>query len=161
MQTVFWFLLRKTGVYDNTRIILVADHGGYYLEHLPELSYNIDGYEFSAEIYYPLLMVKDFGKGEFKTSDEFMTNADVPTLAVEGIIDDPLNPFTGNPINNDEKFAHDQFIMTSRDWETEKNDGNDFTASSWLSVKDSIWSAENWSCYSELVVLDEHAFPAQ
>lgn len=32
-----------------------------------------------------------------------MTNADTPTLAVDNLIRNPINPFTGRVINNDEK----------------------------------------------------------
>lgn len=48
-------------------------------------------------------MVKDFNRKGFSTSDTFMTNADVPALAMEDLIRDPKNPFTGKAINSDEK----------------------------------------------------------
>ena len=48
------------------------------------------------EWYYPLLLVKDFGSKEFVVSNEFMTNADVLTIATKNVINNPINPFTGN-----------------------------------------------------------------
>lgn len=46
-------------------------------------------------------MVKDFGSTGFTVCDDLMTNADVPFLATNGIVNDPVNPFTGHPINMD------------------------------------------------------------
>ena len=34
---------------------------------------------YDAEYYYPLLLVKDFNSNKFSTSEELMTNGDVPT----------------------------------------------------------------------------------
>ena len=51
----------------------------------------------------PLFLVKDFNSKEFTISNEFMTNADTPTLAVDNLIRNPINPFTGRVVNNDEK----------------------------------------------------------
>jgi hypothetical protein len=49
-------------------------------------------------------MVKDFNAaGPMRTGDSFMSNADVPSLALQGLFDDPRNPYTGNPINMDAK----------------------------------------------------------
>ena len=155
-----WFdYLRENDVYDNTRIILVSDHGES-LDQLEELVLD-DGSSSSVylERYYPLLMVKDFNSEEFVTSDTFMTNADVPTLAMEGVIPNPTNPFTGKAINSDEKTAHSQFIIRSNDSNTNTNNGNTFLPSKWASVKDNIWDKNNWTFYNEPMVLDEHAAP--
>ena len=65
---------------------------------------------YDTEFYYPLLMIKDFNAKEFSTSEEFMTNADVPTYAVKDVIPNPINPFTGKLIGNDEKYAHDAVL---------------------------------------------------
>lgn len=49
-------------------------------------------------------MVKDFNaEGSIKTDMTFMTNADVPSLALKDLIENPVNPFTGNPITQDAK----------------------------------------------------------
>jgi uncharacterized membrane protein YjjB (DUF3815 family) len=47
-----------------------------------------------------VLMEKDFNATGFRTSDEFMTTGDVPVMAMEGIVDDPVNPYTGVAITN-------------------------------------------------------------
>lgn len=83
--------LKENGVYDNTRIIIVSDHGHWGQSHT-NLPYKITAYN-------PLLFVKDFNKsGEYKTDMTFMTNADAPILAVNGLISNPINPFTGKDI---------------------------------------------------------------
>ena len=88
-----------------------------------------------------------------------MTNADVPTLAVQNLIENPVNPFTGKPINNDEKYAHDQFVTLSEAWSVSNNNGNTYEASYWASVHDSIWDKNNWTYYDTETVLDKHAAP--
>ena len=155
-----WFdYLRENDVYDNTKIIIVADHG-YYLYHAVELIFGTSA-EFNkdAEFYYPLLMVKDFGSTEFTISDEFMTNADVPTLATQGVIENPTNPFTGKEINNDEKTAHDQYIIMSHDWDVGINNGNTFLPSGWATIKDNVWDRSQWEFHEDPIVLDEYKIP--
>lgn len=145
-----WFdYMRREGVYDNTRIILVSDHG-YGAGSLDELILD-DGTDMSS--FYPLLMVKDFGASGFTTSDIFMTNADVPAIAVHGIIDHPVNPFTGKIINSDEKTTHDQYIIDSNKWETDVNNGNTFLPGKWYSIHDNIWDKNNWKLVVEDAVL--------
>lgn len=85
-----------------------------------------------------------------------MTIADVPTLAMEGVIEDPVNPFTGKVINNDEKYAHDQFVSLSRGWSVKHNNGNVFYPSLWASVNGSPWDPDNWTIYDEECVLDSY-----
>ncbi len=155
-----WFdFLRESGVYDNTRIILVSDHGRD-LYHFNDMVYDDgNGGKLCAEFYYPLLMVKDFDTEGFVTSDEFMTNADVPALALGGLVDNPVNPFTGKLINSDEKTAHAQYIIRSDVFDVEKNNGNTYLPSKWASVKDSIFEKENWEFYNEDAVISEHVFP--
>ena len=155
-----WFdYMRENGVYDNTKIILVADHG-YNIGQLPQLKMPLgNGETEDCSYYYPLLMVKDFGATGFETSEVFMTNADVPTLATQGTIENPVNPFTGKPINNAEKFAHDQFLIMSWKFNTIYNNGYTYQAGRWASVKDNFWDRDSWTFYPGEHVLKEHAAP--
>ena len=147
--------LREMGVYDNTKIIIAADHG-YYLKHSKELMHGAE----DMGMYFPLLLVKDFNSHGFAVSDEFMTNADVPTLATQGTIEKPVNPFTGKPINNDEKTAHDQFVMLSHDWDVEvSNNGATYTPSKWAVITDNIWNRSDWTFIKKPVVLKDHKAP--
>ena len=149
--------LKAEGVYDNTRIIIAADHGYSTLqmeEFLLDSSEKTSAENYDLEYYFPLLLVKDFDTNtELTTSDEFMTNADVPVLAMNGIINDPVNPFTGKTISNSEKSAHDQYVFASGEWSIEKNNGNTFLPANWFSVHDSIWDKNNWKIVAENSVL--------
>ena len=151
-----WFdYLRENDVYDNTRIIIVSDHGSA-LGQIESFVYDetmvqTGDYNF----YYPLLMVKDFGSTKFTTSDAFMTNADVPTLAVNGIISNPVNPFTGKEINSAEKYAHDQYIIASPESRININNGNQYLPAQWFVVKDNIWDLDNWRFIDEVTTMPE------
>lgn len=150
LQLGKWFdHMREENVYDNTRIILVADHGKSTPDPEDELRLG----ESDIRPYYPLLMVKDFNSEEFVISDEFMTNGDVPALAAEGIIEEAVNPFTGNPINSDEKTAHDQYIIFSEEWDIKTNNGNTYHPAKWYAVHDDMRNPDNWRLVAENAVL--------
>lgn len=155
-----WFdYLRENDAYDNTKIIIVADHGRG-LNQLNELMMkDANGNNFDGALYFPLFMVKDFNSTEFTTSTEFMTNADTPSLAFKDLIENPVNPFTGKPINSNEKTAHRQYMIVSDDWQTNINNGKTFMPARWYSVEDNIWDEENWEFYDETTVLKEHSAP--
>ena len=155
LQLGRWFdYLRENGVYDNTRIILAADHG----TSLDQKKQNNED-AFDSAKYYPLLLVKDFGAEGFVISEEFMTNADVPSLAMNGVIDNLVNPFTGNAINMAEKNAHPQYISLSTDWDPMTNNGNAFLPSKWASVQSDRSDPDNWQISEDSFVLDEHKLP--
>ena len=142
-----WFdYLREMGVYDNTRIILVADHGRN-LNQFDDI-FNVEGIEENLMYFNPLLMVKDFDSREFVQDDSFMTNADTPSLAFEGLIEDPVNPFTGNPVNSSPKLNGEQYISTSHVWDLASNCGYTFVPDGWISVHDNIFDADNWKLIS-------------
>lgn len=142
IQLAKWFdYLKENGVYDNTKIILVSDHGRDLRQF--DKTQILD--DIDVQAYSSLFMVKDFGATGFETSDDFMTIADVVTYATENVIDNPVNPFTGKAINNDEKYAHPQLITTSDKFMV--NDRRytfDTSGSNWYSVHDNIFDASNW-----------------
>ena len=84
-----------------------------------------------------------------------MTTADVPCLAMEGLIEDPVNPFTGKEIDMKEKTAHDQYIIDSDQWQIEKNNGNTFLPAKWYAVHDDMLEQDNWRMVAEGAVLTE------
>nr|MCR4697128.1 sulfatase-like hydrolase/transferase [Lachnospiraceae bacterium] len=137
--------LKKEGVYDNTRIIIVSDHGKAF--HLNDRYHLDDGTDefMDIEAYYPLLLIKDFNSKEFSVSEEFMTNADVPTYAMKGLIDNPVNPFTGNPINNEDKYSQPLYILGSPKWVVDENNGTTFLPGLWLSVEKDMRDKNNWT----------------
>ena len=145
-----WFdYLKEEGVYDNTRIIITSDHGRAL--HLNDSYHLDDGSEelMDIEAYYPLLLIKDFNASEFTINEEFMTNADVPTYAMEGLIDNPVNPFTGKEINNDEKYSHPQKVIASDKWVVDENNGTKFLPGLWFSVEKDMRDKNNWTFLGE------------
>lgn len=88
--------LKENGVYDNTRIIVVADHGfRHTFRAFESFGENIDSDTVGE--FNPLLLVKDFdAKGPYVTDSAFMSNADTPRLAVKDLDVSDMNPFTGN-----------------------------------------------------------------
>lgn len=134
-----WFdYLRENGVYDNTRIIIVADHGF----DVNQFDITCNGQD--LEYFMPLLMVKDFNATGFTTSSEFMTNGDTPAIATEGLIDNPTNPFTKNPITYDGKYGT-QNIFYCEKWDPEDNPGNTFQPGSWYTfLGGDPHDAANW-----------------
>ncbi len=88
--------LKENDVYDNTRIIITSDHGSK-TDHP-----HLDKFERNVFLRYnPLLLVKDFSRrGLLDTDTTFMTNADVPALALDSVIENPANPFNGTRIDS-------------------------------------------------------------
>ena len=135
--------LRREGVYDNTRIIIVSDHGARL--HQFEGQY-LPGGEFDLEGLAGLLLYKDFGDKQFIVDESFMTVADTPTLAIDGFINSPVNPYTGNPINMVPKSTGD-FMVTTDGNASHKGDGYHIPIISgyWYKVKDNIYDLNNWT----------------
>jgi membrane protein insertase Oxa1/YidC/SpoIIIJ len=134
-----WFdFLIKEDVYNNTRIILVADHGPTpNFVTKTNLPFNVDGLN-------PLLMVKDFNAlGNMKTDMTFMTNADVPSITLEGIINDPRNPFTGNKITIESKrkplYIAIGRVRVKNETQLYLNPQKDYY------VQDNIFDENNWT----------------
>ena len=131
--------LKENGVYDNTRIIFVSDHG----RDLDQ--FHVFCNDKDMEFFMPLLMVKDFNAKGFTVSDEFMTNADTPALATSGIIDHPVNPFTGKDINSDAKQGPQKIFYSDFIDSTEVS-GNTFTPGSWYNYQgNDPLDPSNWS----------------
>ena len=135
--------LKEQGVYDNTRIIVVADHG-YGNGQFDELIFHNEDQKFDAQGYIPLMMYKDFGSHGFKISDEFMTNADTPALAAQGLIKDPVNPFTGNPLSGPDYKKGPQKVIFSTGWDVLTNGTNTFDKSQWYSASENVWDRSKW-----------------
>ncbi len=100
-------------------------------------------------------MVKGFGSSELKTSEDFMTCADVPALAVEGVIEDPINPFTGKEIGYGDKGINPQYVSASDVYDIFVNNGNQFLPGNWYTVQDDMRKPENWKLVAEDTVLPE------
>jgi len=122
-------------MYDNIRIVIVSDHG-----IISESKYKgnmklLNGDMLSA--YNPLLLVKDFNShGDLITDSTFMTNADVPMIAMNGIISNPINPFSNTPIVSSKEDGIT--ITTSNALQFNISDDQ------WLQVRKNIFDPNNW-----------------
>lgn len=138
--------LRECGVWDNTRIIIVSDHATHLIYEDTTVPNCDDGFENHVDAYNPVLMVKDFGSTGFTVNNDIITNADVPYFAVNGIVEDPVNPYTGNPIMSYEEFGAD--IITYDSWDV------NVITSSGASGDDYRYISGSWFMFSGSDVLD-------
>ncbi|MDR3192728.1 MAG: YidC/Oxa1 family membrane protein insertase [Treponema sp.] len=137
-----WFdFLKENGVYDNSRIIVVSDHGDNLQSPFPGNIVLPKGMR--VENYNPLLLFKDFGamkEGGLWQDNRFMTNADVLFLNLSGIVGKAVNPFTGSLLLQRKEGG--VAITTAGSWmpkyvlDSGRND--------WLRVRDNIFDPANW-----------------
>jgi len=136
-----WFnFLKANNVYDNTRIILVSDHGA-----APVFKYKTN-LPFNIEWYNALLLVKDFNAtGNFKTDNSFMSNGDVPFLALNNQIENPINPFTGNEISTSCKL-NPLYITMSTSFSLSSPDSKTINLNPNLDyyVHTNLFNQDNW-----------------
>lgn len=138
-----WFdFLKDNGVYDNTRIILVSDHGLKVMNPFNEennLPRERELLEFNS-----LLMVKNFNADfDIKTNNTFMTNADVPHIATEGLVYPLIDPFTGKEMSIEK--ANGVTITCNDYWEPDDFNKTTIKPDEWLFVKDNVFDPANWS----------------
>ncbi len=151
-----WFdFMKENNVYDNTRIVIVSDHGGESqeddFEKNPELDSRVSGSRYAGRGHYHcLLMYKDFNaKGDLKTDNTFMTNADTASLLLKDYGKDFVNPFTGNVIPLEtSQFKKDGVYISASDAHQPLYNGTyKFTIkdTEWWHVKENIFESKNWT----------------
>lgn len=143
----FFDYLKQNDCYDNTRIIIVSDHGNPLDSGLFD---NNQGFRVPKETLQAVLLYKDFNTSDNLTTDNsFMTNADTPSLALKDIIQNPINPFTNNPINIQNKNDYVK-ISTAPMQSLRTRDDKQYTVrgDEWITVHDDIFKNENWSFYN-------------
>ncbi len=144
-----WFdLLRAKGVYDNTRVIIAADHG-FALNQFEDMLFgerNGAGHHpEDVMAYNPLFLFKDFDSKGFRVDHQFMTNADTPTLALDGLTEAPVNPFTGKPISDAAKNAEEHHIFNTSYNSPKDNDGNTLLPGDWYALEgQDIFDLDAW-----------------
>ena len=142
-------------MYDNTKIIIVSDHCVFRKTgNLPVLDESNEIFP-STESVNPVLMVKDFGKkGDLKIDSNFMTNADTAWLSCKDVIENPVNPFTGKLISENQKS--DCIYVTNTDlWSPDKHPKNVFKLEQWYRIDGDIFDASKVTKVSEKEALEE------
>jgi len=135
--------LKKNHVYDNSRIIIVSDHGHNMNAKIADTELAIPNER--REAYNPVLLFKDFNsRGKLQTDMSLMTNADVPVLALDGIAE-TINPFTGKSLRENPK-AQGLYITTNHLWQPFKHRKRIFNIGDdqWIFVHDNIFDPNNW-----------------
>ena len=92
------------------------------------------------------------------TTAHNMTNADTATMAAEGLIKNPMNPFTGNVINNEAK-EDGVYIIASQEFDVQSHGDYTFNASKWAKVKDNLWEKNNWTFSDAYTLLPPDMMP--
>ena len=140
-----WFQWMKIeGIYDNTRIIIVADHGYSGINPMFEdfkVIRNGEGLilEGTGRIH-PIFLIKDFNqKGPLIRSDHFVSNTDTPAFATKGIAKtDPLP----DPLDIDSNNR--ELIMSLLLSTPGTKDEYAYRLREQFLVKDNIFEKENW-----------------
>ncbi|WP_422479449.1 sulfatase-like hydrolase/transferase [Pleomorphochaeta sp. DL1XJH-081] len=132
--------LKSQGVYDNTRIIIVSDHGEKII------SPAFEGYPLASEkynLFHSLLVYKDFNtSGPLRYNYNFMTNADTPLLATKEIIYPVINPFTN--LNMEELVNKNPARIFEGPWNPSNLSGNTMELFWGFEVKEDIFNSDNW-----------------
>ena len=140
----FFDYLKENNVFDNTRIIIVSDHGAGIF------SSNVSN---PAEYYLgsvtAALLVKDFNsRDSLKVDDTFMSNADTPWLATEGILppEKQVNPFTGKPLKKEDKNQWIKINLAKAQSTRRRHKSSwEVPDDKWFTVHDDIYENKNWS----------------
>ncbi|MCL2128777.1 MAG: YidC/Oxa1 family membrane protein insertase [Treponema sp.] len=140
-----WFdFLKMNGVYDNTRIIIVSDHGNPVSYSFPGNFKLPNGRNMSN--FSGLLLVKDFNSETgFNTNEKFMTVADIPHIVTSELVKDLINPFTGKAlvIDKDNGVTVTTSLISSVKQTLEY--GYDIKKNEWYHVSDNIFNLAKWT----------------
>ena len=137
----FFEYLQKNNVYDNTRIIIVSDHGYFDLiSTFPKFKNPTIPASFN-----PLLLVKDFNsKGTIKTDNTLMTNADTIFLAKEGLNLSDINPFTNKKLEQKKDSVTVWMGYNGESSVSNIRPKTTFTLEKGYIVKDNLFEPDNW-----------------
>lgn len=144
----FFDWLKENGLYDNTRIIIVSDHG----TAIDTGKFEEGGTPFLKEALTASLIVKDFGDRtpgpdgvHLRKDMTFMTNADTPALALRGIVGDARNPFTNFPYEPADKGEYVKISIPQAESTRHRlNKKYRIPNDVWWTVSGDITRAGNW-----------------
>lgn len=137
--------LKENDCYDNTRIIIVSDHG----RDLSLQSFDESVVENGSWLNC-LLLYKDFNStSELTKSMDLMTNADTLYLATEGLDLSENNPFTNEKLTKQREDKNIIQIATEKNqtWNASGHMGDtqfNLNGPTYV-IKDNIFREENWT----------------
>lgn len=139
---VKWFnWMKKSGVYDNTKIIIVSDHGISGLSPMFEdFKHVLDSESkpvFPTGRIHPVMLVKDFNsRGKVEISDKLLSNSDTFDIATSVIgSSDPILNYNPNR----------ELKLYTTPWKISSNKPDAYKITGEYTVKKSIFNMENWS----------------
>jgi hypothetical protein len=100
-------------------------------------------------------MFKDFYEsndsvgGGVNSIDDFMSNADAALFAVKDIIDNPVNPFTQQPLTAQKENGLTIATPYIRNYRQHGKYEYRIKSNQWLHVKDNIFDPANWSAINK------------
>ncbi|UCC13257.1 MAG: hypothetical protein JSW21_07460 [Gammaproteobacteria bacterium] len=138
--------MKKAGAYDNTKIVIVSDHGNWTdtTTFSPDFEDFVpSGYQgrISPGVIQGLLLVKDFGAtGALTRSDLFLSNADVPAIVCAAIESCP--GVTPDPIAKNDSDR--TLTVTTTEYPIDIASTGQFTIKDQYEVNHSIFDYRNW-----------------
>jgi hypothetical protein len=135
--------MKKNDVYDNTKIIIVSDHGTHWKRFNRELDIdnpfkNVDDERIPLNYMLdlnPIILVKDFNSRKpFSEDWRFLSNMDAPDIALG-----KNDPTKGTP---PETRTLPAFVSW---WTKDMNNRTKFSLEHKYLVKDAIFDADNWT----------------
>ncbi len=137
-----WF--RERGIYDNTMIVLVSDHG--WKSHNPMFAGPMfDGLENQSvySMFQAFLMVKPFGSsGPLQESKEFISNANAAGMLCE-TIGGCVDRASGKTITN--RKLEGAVTMHETPWQPTGQKSDSFVTERTYEVHDDMHSPANWT----------------
>lgn len=136
----FFDYLRKNNCWNNTRIIIVSDHGrGIELKQCE----NWRNKE-TLNWYNAMLLVKDFDSNQEVQADKtFMTNADTIFLAKEGLGLSDINPYTNKKLVQEKSDGVN--VYSCVDWNAANFiDMTEFELKDGFHISGDIYEEKNW-----------------
>lgn len=155
--------LRENNAYDNSRIIIVSDHG-YHVNMTHYNNFNMNNvdsiYNFKKgnrqipNSFDCTLMFKDFNCTEpIKNDNTFMTNADAFFLAKEGLNLSDVNPFTKKKFTQNKDNGINLFFQVPGEIEGyQMQDKTQMTfdeKTAWHFIPGEINNPKNWIPYKK------------
>ena len=146
----FFRFLKESGCWDNSRIIIVGDHGCRDMRTIDMNFLNgFDDTGIFPERLIPLLMMKDFNSDGLLHKDySFMTLADIPILITEGLPSElQKNPFSSLPFKVTQNKTVIRSIQNGDHHADKQSKLTQFktTESDWVYVKDNVYDPACWS----------------
>ena len=136
-------MLKNLGIYDNTQIIVVSDHGGNDGINMPIL--DKDDWRPDA-----LFLFKDFGaNGAVRTDNRLMANYDIASIFCANLPSGCLN--VGQNILQNYPQNREIIHTIPLHWRLEAHKPNEWLIRKAYKVKGDIYKMENWRAIDEIV----------